>query len=173
MARRHVFPSRTRSKRATSWGFGPGGTALNAFSSSSTQFIGSSVNLAQGVLEATLVRLRGTFTCIQRSATTAGDGFAGAFGIGLATKEAITGGVTTVPEPLTDVEWGGWVYHRMFSMHNSTTGANLEKVEWEVDSKAMRKWDEQMGLYAIMEVVEIGGASLDVFFDSRILIKLT
>ena len=42
----------------------------------------------------------------------------------------------------------------------------------EVDSKAMRKFPSEFSLYAAIEVVEIGVAELDVFFDSRVLVFL-
>ncbi len=41
-----------------------------------------------------------------------------------------------------------------------------------VDTKAMRKFPAEMSIYAALEVVEIGTATLNVFFDSRALGKL-
>jgi len=41
-----------------------------------------------------------------------------------------------------------------------------------IDSKAMRKLDDGMSLYAAAEVVEAGTATVSLFLDTRILLLL-
>ena len=43
----------------------------------------------------------------------------------------------------------------------------------EVDSKAMRKFPVEMALYAVVEIVEVGTATINFHFDSRVLFKLS
>ena len=44
------------------------------------------------------------------AATSALDGFNGAFGIGLVTRQALAVGVSAVPTPLDEEDWDGWLY---------------------------------------------------------------
>ncbi len=71
------------------------------------------------------------------------------------------------------------MYHTFFDVHAVTAtiadGVNAVGVIFnkEIDSKAMRKWqDDGTTLFAKLEVIEIGAANIEVFFDSRVLIKL-
>jgi len=131
--------------------------------------------LATGVLESTITRTRGHLFSIQRTAASAGDGFAGAIGIGIVSEAAFDGGITTVPTPITEMSWDGWLYHRVFQQFSPVATASIGSaafVDFDVDSKAMRKMGANEVLYAVIEMVEIGAASIDVFFDSRVLFKL-
>ena len=40
-----------------------------------------------------------------------------------------------------------------------------------IDSKAMRKFDADMTIYAVAEATEIGTAVLNMFLDTRMLFK--
>ena len=178
MARQRGFPlvrGRT-SRRQTSWGFGPGGTAVTAFSAGTTAFVGSSlVPVQEGM---TIVRLRGRLSVFLTLATAVGDGFQGAFGIGIAPTVAVASGVGAVPSPITEQDSENWMYWTPISIHGpvvSSTELNSPAMamDVEVDSKAMRKFtDAEISLYAMIELVEIGTATGQLFFDSRVLLKL-
>ena len=161
-------------RRRSSWEEGPGGTALTPLSASSVAFVGSAVQAA--IPGITVVRIRGFLSWYLTLATSAGDGFQGAFGIGIATFAAVTAGITAVPTPITEASDENWLYHRFISIHGpvvSSTSLNDATVDkFEVDTKAMRKLDDGMAIYAAVEVVETGIATAELWFDSRALAKL-
>ena len=142
---------------------------------STTQFVGNAV--APLIPGMTIVRTRGMFNAVLAVAASAGDGYQGAFGIGMATTAAILSGIAAVPTPITEAESDGWLYWAPVSCHagDATAGSrNWDQASQrlEVDSKAMRKFGDQLSIYAAIELVEIGVAELDVFFDSRVLVML-
>jgi len=132
-----------------------------------------------------LVRTRGDLSLFLSVAADVA-GFHGAFGIGVIGSPAFTAGVASVPTPITEEGWGGWLYHRYFSCFaggaiatataaqqadqvNATSGA----LHIEVDSKAMRKLDVNETIYAALEVVLQGASgTLRWTFNSRTLFKL-
>ena len=63
-----------------------------------------------------LIRTRGEFLIFLHSATALAHGYHGAFGIAKATTVAITAGAASVPTPITEENWDGWLYHRYFSV---------------------------------------------------------
>jgi len=165
------------SKRKTAWGLGPGSSAVTQVSATTAVIMGLG---AQSTVEgATVVRIRGEFFAALQSVTAVGDGFIGAFGIGIAQVAAFDAGVGSVPTPVAEAADENWLYHRFFScMSTSSAGetwangiSNALRVE--VDSKAMRRFDVDRVLYASLEVAEIGTAAvMDMTFDSRVLVKL-
>jgi len=150
--------------------------------------VGSSSQLA-GVFVATLVdgltliRTRGDFLCYLRSAGAVGNGFHGAFGIAKATFPAISAGVASIPTPIMEEDWDGWLFHKYFTIlapgpiavataaQEALQGATAQALRFEVDSKAMRKSDVNEAFYAVVEVIEIGVADMDWAFNSRMLFK--
>ena len=183
MARRSGFhPQRSRSARLTDWGLGPGGEANTTVTSSSIQIIGSGIATVAG--KVTIIRIRGEFSMALAAATAGANGFACAFGIGIVTAPAFAIGATAVPGPLDEADWDGWMYHRFFALlanealtggistDLSNVGAQVASIRVEVDSKAMRKLDEEERLAAIIQTTEIGTATANFMFDSRVLAKL-
>ena len=174
-------------RRKTSWQIGPqsgvNGAAVAISASQATLLNTVAVVLEDGL---TLVRTRGEFTAFLRTSTAAGDGYHGAFGIGVATLAAVTAGVLSVPTPLTEEDWDGWLYHRYFGIFSggplaTATAAQQTDlvnpmsaaIRLEVDSKAMRKLETEMALFAAIEVVELGAAGIMEFsFNCRMLVKL-
>ena len=184
MPRRSSFGSnrvRNRSqRRETSWGLGPGGTAAVPISASATQFLGSVI--LPNDLGLTIIRMRGEFLAHLSLATGSGDGFSGAFGVGIATAAATGVGIGSVPTPVADVADENWIYHRFFSCKSPVAfaagaaqgGPDIpSSFRLEVDSKAMRKFPVGMALYAAIEVFEVGTATINFQFDSRLLLKLS
>ena len=132
----------------------------------------------------TLIRTRGSFSCHLEAATTQGDGFHGAIGIGMATLAAFTAGVASVPTPITEEDWDGWLYHQYFTINaggpiaaataadqQGVVNATIGALRQEVDSKAMRKIDIDSVFYFCIEVIEFGTAAMDFSFNSRMLFK--
>jgi len=161
-------------KRLTQWGLGPGGTGGTGITASQADILGSGVTFGAS---GTVVRIRGTFSGILTSYTTAGDGYAGAVGIGLASLAAFTAGIASLPTPLTEGAWDGWLWHKHFFMHGtvaagSAAGAFVKKVDVEIDTKAMRKVSDEMIIFAASEVLEAGTAALILHLNSRLLLKL-
>ena len=118
----------------------------------------------------TLVRTRGLFVARLTAAASVGDGYFGAFGMCLVTSAAAAQGSAAVPTPLTEAGWDGWFVHRYFDVH-STTGAGgsseIERVE--IDSKAMRKANEDETLIMVVELLEDGVATVAFKAATRIL----
>jgi len=176
---------RTSVRHRSSWEVGPetsGGGGQQTITASVAQLAGTAV---QAVIDGqTLIRTRGEVLMFLTSATAIGHGFYGAFGIAKATSAAILAGAASVPTPITEEAWDGWLYHRYFSCISAgpiaaATAAQealqvnnvCAALRFEVDSKAMRKHAVDEGFYAAIEVVEIGTADMRWFFNSRMLQK--
>ena len=184
MARQRGFPLAHRSRRRTSaWEEGVGGVAVQAqITASGTTLVTSA--LAAAVDGLTLVRTRGRLQLFLTAAGSPLDGFAGAFGIGLATAAAVTAGAASVPGPITEQDWDGWLYWTPLQIiavgiidgSAATDSDNMNAVtaakDIEVDSKAMRKLGLGDSLYGALELSETGVATLNWRFDSRMLFKL-
>ena len=132
----------------------------------------------------THIRLRGELLLYLATSDALLSGFAGAFGIGIASTAAMTVGVASVPTPIQEEDSDSWLFHRYFHLKTpgaiSAAGAALSwsgngdsVLRLEVDTKAMRKLaDLDIGLYCAIEVTEVGTASMVWQFNSRSLVKL-
>jgi len=186
LARSRGFVSRSRGpRRKLSWTIGvqtgTDGSAQVLSSTSSQVFTGAAVVALDGT---TLVRTRGEFLIFLKSATTAAAGFHGAFGIGVGNTAAVAAGVGSIPTPIDEENWDGWLYHRYFSCisHGVIDGtvsndgdainATSAAVRIEVDSKAMRKLSIEQTVFGAIQVLEAGTATAEFFFNSRQLVKL-
>lgn len=164
--------SRSR-RRRTGWDEGTGGITILNLTASGSSFVGSALAQIDGE---TLVRTRGYWEAWILSATSANDSFTGAFGIGIASDAAITAGIASVPTPITEQGWEGWLYWSAFHVSavvaTEAVGPTVGLWREVIDSKAMRKSESSMSHYAAIEVTEVGAASLNVVHDSRMLFKL-
>jgi len=156
------------------WSFGPGTGSPVTISVTGSFLMGAALVPTAG--ELTVMRTRGLFDIFLQTIPAAdGDGFAGAVGIGKTTLKAFTAGIASMPVPLGDMEWDGWMWHSFFSVHMGETAGVSGGVEMsqriEVDSKAMRKFDDQEVLYAAVEVVETGSAVAIARLDCRMLLQ--
>ena len=181
MARRSGFPQANR--RRVGWEAGVGQVGVQTQLASSSSII---ANQAVAALQdgLTLVRTRGRFQIFLQSASASGDGFSGAIGIGVATVAAVSAGVASVPTPITEQGWDGWLYWQAIQVHaagvvagsvsddtDAMTGVVGTQV-FDIDSKAMRKLRIDDSIYLAIEVVEIGTATALWFVDTRMLFKL-
>jgi hypothetical protein len=87
------------------------------------------------------------------------DGFTGAFGIGVINKTAFAAGVASVPTPIVEQAWDGWIFWHAFALlaPSGTLDGN-NRMEIPVDTKAMRKLDDESTIYGVLEVQEVGTA---------------
>jgi len=113
---------------------------------------------------------------VLEAAANIGEGFSGAFGVGIVSSDAFVAGVGSVPNPLDDQDWPGWLYCLHWSLHASTAtisdGVNTGRISVDVDSKAMRRFRSNEAMFASMQVTEVGTAQVEVFWNSRTLDKL-
>ena len=175
MAVHRGAPRQAAPRRKTQWEEGPHGD--NVAISSTTSSLGTSV-VSVVSIGVTVVRIRGYFNGILTLATAVGDGFRGAFGIGIASTAAIAVGSTAVPTPLTELGSDIWMYHRFFNTHGITAtiadGVNAvaARIDFELDTKAMRKLDDpSFTLYSCLEVIEDGIATANFHWNTRMLVK--
>ena len=161
-------------RRQTSWANGTGGTAAVDISAGTAVFLGSAIQAAVDGL--TVIRTRGLFRTYLTLGTNVGDGFQGAFGIGIASLAAVTAGIGSVPTPITEQEADSWLFWMPVSIHAPVaTATELSAASSQdilVDSKAMRKLETTMAIYAIFEAAEVGVATATLYWDSRSLVKL-
>ena len=172
--------------RKTSWDLGPKTSTDGATQPVTTSSI---VVASQGVQilvdGETHVRLRGALNLFLTLCDAAGNGFTGAFGVGIVNVKAFAAGTGSLLAPLSEEDWDGWIYHRYFGLfaggpiaaatamdQTSAVNPTSAALNVEVDSKAMRKLKLDDVIYAAIEVVEVGTAAMEFGFNSRTLSKL-
>ncbi len=177
--------SHTRSqRRKTSWIIGPrsGGNGSNQQITTSAKIVATiGVTTVDGE---TLIRTRGQMLLMLQTAAAVANGFVGAVGIGMVTDQAFTAGIASMPGPLNDDEWDGWLWHDYFAVVASsiidTSAADADDIinsrsgclRIPIDSKAMRKTKDNMVMFAAIEVSEVGTAVMDWYLNTRQLFKL-
>jgi len=99
-----------------------------------------------GLVEGTIMRIRGTIDVPKSTVLTTAQSTVVAFGIGFVTDEAGQG--LAVPNPATGAgqDWDGWLFYR-----SNLQGA-LDANAGIMDSKSMRKWNSGMSLALIAGV---------------------
>ncbi len=108
-------------------------------------------------------------------ASNAGDAdLIGAMGICVVSDLALAAGAASIPGPITDAAWDGWLMHVFFSFQlefNDSTGVFIKSQRVDFDSRGMRKVPDPAYSLAIM--VENGGStSIEVLPQFRMLVKL-
>ncbi len=75
-----------------------------------------------------------------------------------------------MPKPITDEGWDGWMWR--MCRYAGTRYSN-EQSWGEIDSKAMRKWDDGETLVVVAEnlAINVGGAAAIVSVNGRFLVK--
>ena len=125
--------------------------------------------------ETTLVRLRGLVRMQLASSNGIGSGFDGAVGICLVATPAFAAGVASVPSPLDEAAYP-WIYYQHFNVRGqigSEVTGDMAFQRLVIDSKAMRKWNEDQTLIFVIQAIEEGVCSMEVTVGCRALIKLT
>ena len=163
-------------RRSTAWFGGPSSGIDGA--AQATGGPGSllmTTGAAAGVDGLTLVRTRGELLIRLTAASAISEGFFGAFGIGVVTVAAFTAGAASVPTPVTEETWDGWLYHTYWQCISQSAGV-IENSSWyrkTIDSKAMRKLAVDEIIFAVVEFTEVGTSGVSFNFNSRILMKLS
>jgi len=183
LARRLSRPFRTHPRRKTAWEETLGsGSALQSPISS------TSIVLAQGFAftaeELTIARTRGRLSLFLDTATALG-GFVGAFGIAVVSSPAFAAGGGSVPTPVTEANWDGWMFWTPIQLVSadaiagagvSLAGNQVNSVSAalniEIDSKAMRKVGNNMTVMAALQVTELGTATMQWLINARQLVML-
>ena len=175
MARLSGFqhPIRRSVKRMTSWGKGPDSLGQNAVTSQ--KFVWSNGVVLVAEAKATIVRIRGNALVTLSVVDIAAEGFVGALGLGVFTAEAFAAGAASMPGPLVDSDWDGWMWHSFFQVLSvANTGEGSVMQRFEIDTKAMRKLEDSQILAGVAEVTERGdGTTLALSADTRVLLKLS
>jgi len=138
-------------RRATDW-------SASSLQAGTTTVPASSAVLTQAFVPLpggeTVIRIRGSFGW-QTDTPGAPEVQVGAYGIAVVTAQAVSVGITAIPHPVTDAAWGGWMYHHFIQSSNQNfTNAGFAFGGFhriEVDSKAMRKVDEDDRLVMVVE----------------------
>jgi len=117
----------------------------------------------------TLIRTRGIVGLTLSAATAITDGFFGAFGMAVVSTASATAGVASIPTPLTEAGWDGWFVHRYFDVRASIDRQGPQSVNLQIDSKAMRKVNEDESIVMVVDLIETGSASLLLFAATRVL----
>jgi len=163
-----------RSRRKTGWEEGPGTNNVVAVSASQSSILGLGQQFVQDGL--TIVRIRGTLEVTMSTAASAGDGFVGAFGIGIVTAPAFGVGIGSMPTPIDEIEWNGWIWHQLFQYTSSIAGGfgttPKDSLHIEIDTKAMRKTSLEQVLFLAGQFVEVGSSAIRVTGATRMLLKL-
>lgn len=149
MARARTVVRNRGARRLTEWG----GLADQGFVSVASA--GSTLISSQSfVLPGTIVRSRGNLSITTAFGQGADLDIVGAFGIGLVSSEALAIGITAVPTPFRDADWGGWMVWRAFAGRfefADATGFRFNSMSFEIDSKAMRKVGANTALVFVAE----------------------
>ena len=161
-------------RRTKKWGNGP--DSVQQAIAGTSDLLWSSGIILNNTPQATLMRIRGTLHLMGTLATSAGDGFSGASGIALVTGDAFAIGATAIPNPLTQADWDGWIWHSFWDVFNplasSTAFVSSFTQVLQIDSKAMRKWSENFTLVGMSRMDEVGTATMTHSADTRVLVAL-
>ena len=169
------IPSRSSVRRETKWSVGPNDSSG---ASSSGQVLWTNGVVLSTESLATIVRIRGFWDCWLTAGDAANAGFEGAIGLGLVSDEAFAAGAASVPGPISEVDWDGWMFHQFFNVKtqgafNVASGLNMAYQRISIDCKAMRKITDGYTLCGVVEHTEIGTAVLAQEGNTRVLLKLS
>ena len=172
--RRSGFQSRGP-RRIVNWGAGPQATP-ETLSASATQIWTDAA--APNAGNFTIVRIRGYINYYLRTTSQVAGGFEIASGIYMMTEDAFAVGDTAALDPIDDANSDMWIWHSFADVHSITAtiadGVNAQccVMRQEIDSKAMRKdFDTQRILVGVTQAVEVGTSVMDVWANTRILLK--
>ena len=178
MARGRGFQRPHRSpRRRTAWSVGPNAILQSAASAPSQLFTnGVALSASDNV---TIGRLRGEAMVYLSAGSTAISGYDGAFGIGIVSAEAFAAGAASCPDANVDADDDIWLYHQFFHVKITDATAGdlgqnaVSKVQrFTVDSKAMRKVNADQVIFGSFGAIEVGAATVNFDFDSRLLFLL-
>ena len=172
MANRGRFPARGP-RRLTQW-IGPAVQGYVSVTSGAKVAVSSFTPQAAtpSANRPTVVRTRGMISIIP-GAFSASVSIVGAVGCCIVSSDALAVGITAIPGPFSDSEWGGWFVWHSFAYRfefDDATGVQFPNWNWQVDSKAMRKVGPNE---ALVQVAESQSGAFDIAAPLRTLVKLS
>ena len=153
-------------KRVTAW-VGSADQGLVAVGGGAKVLVQSNATL----IDTTIVRVRGTLG-VRPNDSSADQNVVGAYGIGIVSDQAFAAGAASMPGPWSDKDWGGWLVWMAIGFRYefiSGTGALLGSVQQIIDSKAMRKVQQNE---TVVAVAESQAVAFDIYDPWRMLVKL-
>ena len=170
MARGLVLRGRSGPRRQTLWvGNADQGYLANG---AGAKLIVSGISLSGfGLDKPTIVRTRGEVSVIPNNLA-ADVSVVGAFGMAVVSDQAFAAGATSIPGPWSDSDWGGWFMWRAFSFRSQfgdATGLSLASVQYDIDSKAMRKVGDNE---TVVIMAESQAVAFDISMPIRMLVKI-
>ncbi len=170
MARGHGF-RRSGPRRQTQW-VGQADQSYVAVGAGAKVIIASFSPSGVGFDKPTVVRTRGEVS-VSPAVMSADTIQIGAYGLAIVSDQAFAAGAASIPGPWSDSDWGGWFVWRSFSYRfefNDATGIMLpSSVQYEIDSKAMRKVGDNE---TIVLMAESQAIAFDISMPLRVLVKI-
>ena len=188
MARRS-FRRPSGPRRATDWQFAGGlPVAQVSVPSGATRVVNSLAVVGPGSPPGTLIRIRGCIHIELASETAAPVLQMYGIGVGLFDDRAFAvANAGGLPKPNTDIDDEKWMWHHCgflgigpdlaaadsVRLESDGTGRK-ESIDLIIDSKAMRKWDENQTFAVLVEndPIEATATEIEATFFGRLLIKL-
>ena len=178
MARGRSFRGQLRSRRPTDWLSTAPGTIITATSGGDPAVVLAILVAETAAPVGTIIRVRGNVR-IEHNATNAGTQF---WGLGLCLITDVEGTVAAgggLPHPIADADSERWMWtsYGFVSNNGVNTDTEVAGIQYErvaIDSKAMRRWDENQRLVLLLENDALAGtADLVVAMGFlRVLMKL-
>ena len=168
-----------RARRRIGWEEGPFGIIDVTTAVGSAVFPTAQAATTDGL---TLVRIRGELAAFLTASNTQLGGWAQvAVGLCIVSENAATIGATAIPDPLVDIAWDGWLYHKLFLMQSidaltpseDAGDLGIAVARFDIDNKAMRKMratDVLVGMVGFG--AEVGTATMRLNLATRALFKL-
>ena len=168
-------PVRPRSgrRRATDWELGFVSTSATNVAAGAAVLVGSiSAALLDPEAPGTIIRTRGRVMILSDNAA-AGENQIGAMGISLVSDQARSAGIASIPSPVSQATWDGWFVFKTLYNGHKIAGTNLvvSAATFEIDSKAMRKFEGDQAIVLVVENANVVDHSFDFFADIRFLLK--
>jgi len=167
--RRGNFTSRAP-RRLTDWQLGFITNAYVTVPANSKVLLASiTAAMLATVAPATIIRTRGIVSVTSDQAAAVEEQLGG-IGLTFVSELARAAGVASIPGPVSDFGWEGWFVHQFFAQKQQLgANANMSQV-YEIDSRAMRKFDDDSGLALVAENIDTT-EGLDIAVFLRILVK--
>ena len=155
-------------KRQTDWRLSLVSVGFTTVATSTKSLLASLSAATLGVIApSTVVRTRGMITVTSDQGAAIEDQI-GSFGMAFVNEVARALGVTALPGPTTDVLFDGWFVHQFFQQAGIRADDPVGRT-YVIDSKAMRKFDSDLGLVFMCE--NTGAHGLNIAVQLRMLIK--
>jgi len=168
-------PFAGRSRRQTDWAITVQTLAYVTIAAASkvllTSFDAASL---RGIAPATIIRTRGVLS-IRPGAASTNQEQLGAFGVAFVNETAGALGVTAIPGPGTNGTFDGWFVHQYYAGNSFDVGGGgveylpIAAFGFDIDSKAMRKFTEDVNLVVMAE--NLGSADHRLAIHLRFLVK--